>query len=140
ATGSGDVFSWRFLMDVCEEVADIAHVEISGIVRVLGTRSKPRVRSRTDGLAKSGQFSTDKKMPKSLSATERPLLARDEHSKHRLCLVRGLRDRNDLELLTGCADHIPNSFAHQRPCDGGNEGNGTGLGVCFVLSHDMIFL
>jgi hypothetical protein len=50
-----------FLMDVCEKVADIAHVEISRIVRVLGTRSKPRVRSRTDGLAKSGQFSTDKK-------------------------------------------------------------------------------
>lgn len=53
-----------FLMDVCEEVADVAHVELSGIVRVLGTRSKPRVRSRADGLAKSGQFSIDKRMPK----------------------------------------------------------------------------
>lgn len=27
-----------------------------------------------------------------------------------------LRDRNDLKLLTGCTDDIPNSFAHQEPC------------------------
>ena len=51
-----------------------------------------------------------------------------------------LRDRNDLELLTGCSDYIPNSFAHQRPCHRGHKGNGAGLGVRFVLSHDMIFL
>src|SRR5437867_316104 len=79
-------------MDVCEEVADIAHVEISSIVRVLGTRSKPRVRSRTDGLAKPGQFSTDKKMPKSLSVTERPLLGKADIEMRTLDLAgsRGL--------------------------------------------------
>jgi hypothetical protein len=54
--------------------------------------------------------------------------------------ARALRDRNDLKLLTGRADFIPNSFAHQEPCDRGYEGNRTGLGVRFVLSHDMIFL
>jgi DNA invertase Pin-like site-specific DNA recombinase len=27
-----------------------------------------------------------------------------------------LRDRNDLKLLTGCADFIPNRFAHQKLC------------------------
>jgi len=27
-----------------------------------------------------------------------------------------LRDRNDLELLTGCTCYIHNSFAHQKPC------------------------
>jgi hypothetical protein len=78
-----------FLMDVCEEVAGIAHVEISGIVRVLGTRSKLRVRSRTDGLAKSGQFSTDKKMPKSLSATERLLLAQGGTFPNIGCVLSG---------------------------------------------------
>src|SRR5713226_8986219 len=26
-----------------------------------------------------------------------------------------LRDRNNLKLLTGCTDYIPNSFAHQQP-------------------------
>src|ERR1700687_2601327 len=51
-----------------------------------------------------------------------------------------LRDRNDLKLLTGCADFIPNSFAHQKPCHWGYEGNRTGLRVRFVLSHDTIFL
>ena len=51
-----------------------------------------------------------------------------------------LRDRNDLKLLTGCADDIPNSFAHQKPCYWGYEGNRTGLWVRFVLSHDTIFL
>ena len=51
-----------------------------------------------------------------------------------------LRDRNDLKLLTGCTDYIPNSFAHQKPCHWGYEGNRTGLGVRFVLSHDTIFL
>jgi hypothetical protein len=51
-----------------------------------------------------------------------------------------LRDRNDLKLLTGCTDDIPNSFAHQEPCYWGYEGNRTGLRVRFVLSHDMIFL
>jgi hypothetical protein len=71
---------------------------------------------------------------------EWPLLAQGGHSKHRLRLVWVLRDRNDLKLLTGCTDYIPNSFAHQRPCHWGHEGNGTGLRVRFVLSHDMIFL
>jgi hypothetical protein len=51
-----------------------------------------------------------------------------------------LRDRNDLKLLTGCTDYIPNSYAHQRPCHWGHEGNGTSLRVRFVLSHDTIFL
>src|SRR5260370_38786237 len=51
-----------------------------------------------------------------------------------------LRDRNDLEFLTGCTCHIPNSFAQQKPCHWGCEGNGTGLRVRFVLSHDTIFL
>ena len=52
----------------------------------------------------------------------------------------GSRNRNDLKFLTGYTDDIPNSFAHQRLCHWGDEGNGTGLGVRFVLSHDMIFL
>ena len=51
-----------------------------------------------------------------------------------------LRDCNDLKPLTGCADYIPNSFAHQRPCHWGYEGNRTALRVRFVLSHDTIFL
>ena len=51
-----------------------------------------------------------------------------------------LRDCNDLELLTGRADYISNSFAHQKPCHRGYERNGTGLRVGFVLSHDTIFL
>src|SRR6202142_4628340 len=67
--------------------------------------------------------------------------AQSGRSKHRLHPVRGvLRDRNDLKVLTGCADFIPNSLAHQKPCHWGYEGNGTGLGVRFVLSHDTIFL
>jgi len=38
-------------------------------------------------------------------------------SKHRLRPLRDvLRDRNDLKALTGCADFIPNSLAHQKPC------------------------
>ena len=52
----------------------------------------------------------------------------------------GLGDRNDLKLSTGCTDYIPHSVSHQRPCHWGHEGNGTGLGVRFVLSHDMIVL
>ena len=57
------------------------------------------------------------------------------------CVLCGvLRDRNDLKLLTGCADDIPNSFAQQKPCYWGYEGNRTGLWVRFVLSHDTIFL
>ena len=51
-----------------------------------------------------------------------------------------LRDRNDLKLLTGCTDYIPNSFAHQKPRHRRYEGNRTGLGVRFVLSHNSIFL
>src|SRR6266568_3982874 len=51
-----------------------------------------------------------------------------------------LRNRNDLELLTGCAGYIPDGLAHQRPCHRGYEGNRTGLGVRFVLSHDIIGL
>src|SRR5712672_4818289 len=51
-----------------------------------------------------------------------------------------LRDRNDLKFLTGCAGFIPDRFADQKPCDRGYEGNRTGLGVGFVLSHDAIFL
>ena len=55
--------------------------------------------------------------------------------------MRGvLGDRNDLKLLTGYADYIPNGFAHQRLCYRGHEGNGAGLGVRFVLSHDTISL
>src|SRR5205085_11621900 len=38
------------------------------------------------------------------------------------------------------ADFIANSFAHQKPCYWWYEGNRTGLGVRFVLSHDTIFL
>ena len=34
-----------------------------------------------------------------------------------------LRDRDDLKLLTGCADDIPNSFAHQKLCHRGYERN-----------------
>ena len=72
---------------------------------------------------------------------EGPLLAQSGHSKHRLRPVRDvLRDRNDLKVLTGCADFIPNSLAHQKPCHWGYEGNRTGLRVRFVLSHDTIFL
>jgi hypothetical protein len=72
---------------------------------------------------------------------EGPLLAQSGHSKHRLRPVRDvLRDRNDLKLLTGWADFIPNSFAHQIPCHRGHERNRTGLRVRFVLSHDTIFL
>jgi len=56
------------------------------------------------------------------------------------CVPGVLRDRNDLELLTGCTCYIPNSFAHQKPCHWGCEGKRTGLGVCFVLPHDTIFL
>src|SRR6266850_3458491 len=33
-------------------------------------------------------------------------------------VARVLRDRNDLKLVAGCADDIPNSFAHQRPRHG----------------------
>src|SRR4029077_16213290 len=51
-----------------------------------------------------------------------------------------LRDRNDLKVLTGCADFIPNSVAYQKPCHWGYEGNRTGLRVSFVLPHDTIFL
>jgi hypothetical protein len=65
--------------------------------------------------------------------------AQSGHSKHRLRPVRdGLRDRNDLKLLTGCANFIPNSSAHQKPCHWGYEGNRTGLRVRFLLSHDTI--
>ncbi len=34
-----------------------------------------------------------------------------------------LRDCNNLKLLTGCTCYIPNSFAHQKPCHWGCEGN-----------------
>ena len=51
-----------------------------------------------------------------------------------------LRDRNDLKLLTGCTDYISNSFAHQKPRYRRYEGNRTGLGVRFVLSHNTIVL
>jgi hypothetical protein len=51
-----------------------------------------------------------------------------------------LRDRNDLELSTGHADDIPNGLAHHKACHRGYEGNRTGLGVRFVLSHDVVFL
>ena len=40
-----------------------------------------------------------------------------------------LRDRNDLEVLAGCFDYIPNSFAHQKPCHWGCKGNRAGLRV-----------
>jgi hypothetical protein len=51
-----------------------------------------------------------------------------------------LRDRNDLKLLTGCTDYIPNSFTHQKPRHRRYEGNRTGPGVRFVLPHNTIFL
>ena len=51
-----------------------------------------------------------------------------------------LGDRDDLELLSCCADHIPNRLAHQKPRHRGYEGYRTGLGVRFVLSHDAIGL
>src|SRR6266481_2904596 len=72
---------------------------------------------------------------------EWPLVAQSGHSKHRLRPVRDvLRDRNDLKVLIGCANFIPNSLAHQKRCHWGYEGNRTGLRVRFVLPHDMIFL
>jgi len=61
-------------------------------------------------------------------------------SKHRLRRCGVLRDRNDLKLLTGCTDYISNSFAHQKPRYRRYEGNRTGLGVRFVLSHNTIVL
>ena len=48
-----------------------------------------------------------------------------------------LRDCNNLKLLSGCTDYIPNSFAHQNPCHWGYEGNRTDLRVRFVLSHEL---
>src|SRR5258708_5812636 len=85
---------------------------------------------------------TDRAVRLSLErASDRPLLAQSGRSKHRLRPARDvLRDRNDLKVLTGCADFIPNSFAHQKPCHWGYEGNRTGLRVRFVLPHDTIFL
>jgi hypothetical protein len=44
-------------------------------------------------------------------------------SKHRPRRSVGLGDRDNLQLLTGCTDHIPDSFAHQRLCHRGREGN-----------------
>jgi hypothetical protein len=68
-------------------------------------------------------------------------LAHSGRSKDRLHPVRDmLQDRNDLKVLTGCADFIPNSLSYQKPCHWGYEGNRTGLGVRFILSHDTIFL
>ena len=72
---------------------------------------------------------------------EGPLLAPSGHSKYRLRPVQAvLRDRNDLKFLTGCTDYIPNSFAHQEPRHRRYEGNRTGPGVRFVLSHHTKFL
>src|ERR1035437_7120364 len=52
-------------------------------------------------------------------ACQGQLLAQSGHSKHRRRPVRdALRDRNDLKVLTGCADFLPNSFAHQKPATG----------------------
>jgi hypothetical protein len=48
--------------------------------------------------------------------------------------------RSTRQVLDGWADYIPNSFAHQRLCHRRQEGNGAGLGIRFVLSHDTIFL
>src|ERR1700738_4655330 len=62
------------------------------------------------------------------------------YCKHRLRPARVLRDRNDIKLLTGCTCYIPTSFAHQKRCHWGYEGNRTGLGVRFVLPHNAIFL
>jgi hypothetical protein len=54
---------------------------------------------------------------------DRPPLAQTGRSKHRLRPVRDmLRDRNDLKVLTGCADFIPNSLADQKACHWGYEG------------------
>ncbi len=45
-----------------------------------------------------------------------PLVAQSGHSKHRLRPVRDVRqDRNDLKVLTGCADFIPNSPSEALP-------------------------
>ena len=58
-----------------------------------------------------------------------------------ICPVReGLRDRNDLDFPTGGADDIANGLADQKSCHRSNEGNGTGLGIGFILTNDMIFL
>jgi hypothetical protein len=84
---------------------------------------------------------TDKEWHKSLSVVEWLLLAQSGRSKHRLGPVQEvLRDCNDLKLLIGCTDYIPNSFAHQKSCHRRYEGNRAGLRVRFVLSHDTIFL
>jgi hypothetical protein len=54
--------------------------------------------------------------------------AQSGHSKHPLRPVRDvLRDRNDLKLLIGGTDYIPNGFAHQKSCHWAHEGNRTGL-------------
>jgi len=34
-----------------------------------------------------------------------------------------LRDRDDLNFLTGCTDYIPNDFSYQKSCHWGYEGN-----------------
>jgi hypothetical protein len=51
-----------------------------------------------------------------------------------------LRDRDDLKLLTGCTDDIPNRSAHQKLRHRRYEGNRAGLGVRFVLANDTICL
>ena len=51
-----------------------------------------------------------------------------------------LRDRDDLQFLTGRTDDIADSLAHQRPRHRGYKGNGAGLRVGLVLSDDAIFL
>ena len=86
----------------------------------------------------AGQRRTFRGLPSGVTGSGERTLRSTRASKREL--GRGLRDRNDLKLLTGCTDYIPNSFTHQRPCHWGYEGNGTGLWVRFVLSHDMIFL
>ena len=52
--------------------------------------------------------------------------------------VQTLGDRNDLETLTGCADFIPDSLAHQKPGHGEHEGNRTALGVRLALCYDTV--
>jgi hypothetical protein len=63
---------------------------------------------------------------------EWPLLAQSGRTKHRLRPVRDvLRDRNDLKLLTRCADFLPTALPI-RSFELGYEGNRTGIRICFV--------
>ena len=67
-------------------------------------------------------------------------MAQSSHSKRRLWpALDALRNRDDLKLLVGCADPVPNSFFHQAlPL--GIRRKSSGPRVRFVVSHGWIFL